>query len=163
MSGLWVFVDGFTGSGKSTVGSGLAREFGGRLVALDDCVQGWDALASSMEQVAVALRGLAGGGRAVLPQWDWVAMAPGEPLVLGFEPVYVFEGSGALYLAYLLGDVGVRLRKVWVDAPDGVRHERIARRDDYQWDVANWEAQERFCKRSWAGLDGFVDQVIVNQ
>ena len=35
--------------------------------------------------------------------------------------------------------------------------------DDYQWDVANWEAQERFCKRSWAGLDGFVDQVIVNQ
>ena len=117
MSCLWVFVDGFTGSGKSTVGSGLAREFGGRLVALDDCVQGWDALASSMEQVAVALRGLAGGGRAVLPQWDWVAMAPGEPLVLGFEPVY----------------------------------------------VANWEAQERFCKRSWAGLDGFVDQVIVNQ
>ena len=90
MSGLWVFVDGFTGSGKSTVGSGLAREFGGRLVALDDCVQGWDALASSMEQVAVALRGLAGGGRAVLPQWDWVAMAPSEPLVLGFEPVYVF-------------------------------------------------------------------------
>ena len=52
---------------------------------------------------------------------------------------------------------------IWVDAPDGVRHERIARRDDYQWDVANWEAQERFCKRSWAGLDGFVDQVIVNQ
>jgi len=71
VSCLWVFVDGFTGSGKSTVGSGLAREFGGRLVALDDCVQGWDALASSMEQVAVALRGLAGGGRAVLPQWDW--------------------------------------------------------------------------------------------
>ena len=98
-----------------------------------------------------------------MPQWNWVAMAPSEPLVLGFEPVYVFEGSGALYLAYLLGDVGVRLRKVWVDAPDGVRHERIARRDDYQWDVANWEAQERFCKRSWAGLDGFVDQVIVNQ
>ena len=103
MSGLWVFVDGFTGSGKSTVGSGLAREFGGRLVALDDCVQGWDALASSMEQVAVALRGLAGGGRAVLPQWDWVAMAPSEPLVLGFEPVYVFEGSGALYFAWGCG------------------------------------------------------------
>jgi hypothetical protein len=116
-----------------------------------------------MEQVAVALRGLAEGGQAVLPQWDWVAMAPSEPLVLGFEPVYVFEGSGALYLAYLLGDVGVRLRKVWVQAPDGVRHERIARRDDYQWDVANWEAQERFCKRSWAGVDGFVDQVIINQ
>ena len=111
----------------------------------------------------MALRGLAGGGRAVLPQWDWVAMAPGEPLVLGFEPVYVFEGSGALYLAYLLRGVGVSMRKVWVDAPEHVRHERIARRDDYQWDVANWEAQERFCKRSWAGLDGFVDQVIVNQ
>ena len=93
----------------------------------------------------------------------WLGVAAGEPLVLGFESVYVFEGSGALYLAYLLGDVGVRLRKVWVDAPDGVRHERIARRDDYQWDVANWEAQERICKRSWAGLDGFVDQVIVNQ
>ncbi len=148
-------VDGMTGSGKSTLAAALATEMARRgwqtsVLAVEDLVPGWDRLAQGVALAAEALRALASSGRAQVRSWDWEAMevGPVREVVLAPAGALVLEGCGALAAA--AQDLpGLTVVRVLLQAPDQVRHRRVAARDPYRWDVAAWEAQERQVARVW--------------
>ncbi|HLH47158.1 MAG TPA: hypothetical protein VKV25_08365 [Acidimicrobiales bacterium] len=137
-----VAVDGWSGSGKTSLAAWLAPALGAPCVALEDLVAGWHGLARSVrlgaEQVTAPL---AAGRPARWRRWDWSAGAWGEEAVLEPAPVVVLEGCGAAsapvrpYLA----------ASVWLDVEEGERVRRLRARPDWAgyepWADA-WAAQE---------------------
>lgn len=165
--GLVVGVDGATGSGKTTLAAAVLRgldQVGARtaLLAVEDHVPGWDALAHGVHRCARALSDLDRGCPTVLSRWDWERMAPGgttrlEPLG---DRVLVVEGCGALAaLAQPFRHLDVL--RVLVSAPEDLRHARLARRDSYSWDVAAWEEQERQVAQAWRDSPGLGPDLVL--
>jgi uridine kinase len=136
-----VAVDGRSGSGKTLLGTAVARELGCPVVHLDAVYPGWDGLEAGVALVtAHVLEPMARGEAAAYPRWDWMRSRPGRTVVVDAGPHLVLEGCGAL-VPPAAAFAAVR---VWVDAPTEVRKERALSRDGEtyapHWD--RWAAQE---------------------
>ena len=91
-----VAIEGRPGAGKTTFGAALARELGATHVDLEEAYPGWAGLEEgsrmALEELLVPA---AAGETAVLPQWDWVAARPAEPLVVEPCDYLVVSGTGS--------------------------------------------------------------------
>ncbi len=141
-------IDGWSGSGKTTVADAVAARLGAAVVHVDDLVPGWHGLAESVRLlVDTVLRPLAAGDRARWPVWDWETESyAGERSV---EPlgVVVVEGCGAgapPARPYLSG-------LVWIDSGSDERRRRLEARPDWptyrRW-WRTWSDQEAELRRS---------------
>jgi hypothetical protein len=137
-----VGVDGWSGSGKTSLALWLGPVLGGGVFSLEDLVLGWHGLQASVELAASCLADLAAGRPTVHPTWDWGRDCPGPCRhVPAPRSVVVVEGCGA---------GAARLRPwldalVWLEVPARTRRQRLEARSD--WDgygpwFGAWEAQE---------------------
>jgi hypothetical protein len=130
-----VAVDGRSGAGKTTFGAALAEELGGVHVDIENAYPGWDGLEEgarlAREELLVPL---AAGQVGVMPQWDWVASGPAEPLVVEPPDFLVLSGTGtgAAASAPYLGML------VWMELDDEERRRRALNRDGEVF-AANWD------------------------
>lgn len=136
-----VAVDGPSGSGKSVLGTALARDLGAPLVRMDDLYPGWDGLAAAPGLLAAqVLEPLARGGRAAYRRWDWHRDGWAEGVEVPTAELLVVEGCGS--------SVGPASRHVdvavWVEASRGARMGRGLARDgeSYRPHWERWAAQE---------------------
>jgi hypothetical protein len=99
--GRLICVDGWTGTGKTTLAAALvhaARREGldVALVHTDDVLLGWGGLPSLGPRLRNGLVGpLASGHTARIRRWDWHADRPGDLLVVAPVDLLVLEGVGA--------------------------------------------------------------------
>lgn len=139
-------IDGPAGAGKSTLAAGVARRIGAgvQVIHMDDLYDGWGGLADPAlldylnAQLVPQIRA---GGQITHRRYDWLAGGFGPNRTLPVAEVLVIEGVGAAQPA--LADVAdVR---IWVDAPDCDRIDRVRRRDGDltmpHWD--RWRAGEQ--------------------
>ncbi len=136
-----VAVDGRSGSGKTLLGTAVARALACPVVHLDAVYPGWDGLEAGVALVtAYVLEPVARGEAAAYPRWDWMRSRPGRTIGVDAGRYLVLEGCGAL-VPPAATFAAVR---VWVDAPTAVRRERALSRDGEtyapHWD--RWAAQE---------------------
>lgn len=135
-----VAVEGRPGAGKTTFGAALARELGATHVDIENLYPGWSGLDEGARLAAGELvEPVAAGEVAVVPQWDWVASRPAEPLVVEPPEFLVLSGtgSGSLEAAPHLSLLA------WMELADDERKRRALERDGEifapHWD--SWEAQ----------------------
>lgn len=121
-----VAVEGRPGAGKTTFGDALAAEIGAVHVDLENLYPGWDGLEEGARLAAEELVVPAAAGEvAVVPQWDWVAMRPAEPLVVEPPEFLVISGTGSGSLA-----AAPHLALVaWMELGDSERRRRALERD----------------------------------
>ena len=136
-----VAVDGRSGSGKTLLGTAVARALACPVVHLDEVYPGWDGLEVSFpERQSVGALPLARREPAAYPRWDWMRSRPGRTVPVEVATHLVLEGCGAL-VPPAAAFAAVR---VWVDAPTRVRKERALSRDGEtyapHWD--RWAGQE---------------------
>ncbi len=135
-----VAVDGRAGAGKTTFGEALADELGAVHVDIENAYPGWDGLEEGARVAREELLApIAAGQAGVLPQWDWLASRPGEPLVVEPPEFLVLSGTGSgaaanePYLSLL----------VWMELGDDERRRRALERDgelfEMHWD--RWSKQ----------------------
>ena len=140
-----VLIDGRAASGKSTIANTLQRrlfkegETLPRVVHMDDLYPGWDGLAAGAEYLQRFVLGPIASRKTAhwqLFDWalgerrEWREFSGGTPLIV--------EGCGALNgLSAELAQF-----KVWVEAPEDVRHERWLAREGNDEHWAEWAAQE---------------------
>ncbi|GAB3491035.1 nucleoside/nucleotide kinase family protein [Nocardiopsis coralliicola] len=153
-----VAVEGRSGAGKTALAEALSARLRCPVVHMDDLYPGWDGLAPSGPRLAAeVLAPLADGAAPSWRRWDWAAggWAPDDPggwHSTAPADTLIVEGCGsghpaaAAYLSLL----------VWVDAPAGVRAERL----DARWDAglyrphrSAWAAQEDAFYRTAAPQD----------
>jgi uridine kinase len=150
-----VAVDGRSGSGKTLLGTAVARALACPAVHLDGVYPGWDGLEAGVALVTThVLEPLARGEQAAYPRWDWMRSRPGRTIPVDAGTHLVLEGCGAL-VPPAAAFAAVR---VWVDAPTELRKERALSRDGEtyapHWD--RWAAQEDAVyagTRPWEGAD----------
>ncbi|GAA4402242.1 AAA family ATPase [Fodinibacter luteus] len=136
-----VAVDGRSGSGKTLLGTAVARELGCPVVHVDAVYPGWDGLSAGVALVTEhVLEPLARGERASYPRWDWMRSRPGRTVAVPPGTHLVLEGCGSL-VPPAVAHAAVR---VWVEAPEDLRRQRALGRDGDtyapHWD--RWAAQE---------------------
>ncbi|MFM8560512.1 MAG: hypothetical protein ACKOB9_00230 [Solirubrobacterales bacterium] len=121
-----VAVEGRPGAGKTTFGDALAAEIGAVHGDLENLSPGWDGLEEGARLAAEELVVPAAAGEvAVVPQWDWVAMRPAEPLVVEPPEFLVISGTGSGSLA-----AAPHLALVaWMELGDSERRRRALERD----------------------------------
>jgi para-aminobenzoate synthetase len=138
----FIGLDGWSGSGKTSLAAVLAPAIGAAVLALDDLVPGWDGLEASVEHLATdVLPALAAGRSAPARTWRWETGRPGPPRTVPPRSRLLVEGCGA-------GAAAVRpwlSALVWLDVDVAVRRDRLRRRAD--WDayrpwLERWAAQE---------------------
>jgi uridine kinase len=125
-----VCVDGFAGSGKTTLAGALhdaarARALRSTVVHMDDLYPGWSGLPRLHERTVPLVRALAAGGRASYLRYDWEREDYAEEHVVEAGDIVVLEGVGSADPAY---DDLVALR-VLVTAPRDERLRRGLERD----------------------------------
>lgn len=137
-----VTVDGFSGSGKTSLAEGIARELNSRgrgygtlLLEVELWARGWGDLAGGVRRVNDVVEGLQSGPTET-QTWNWWTETLEDPIVLKPKPVILVVGSGS-------GQIHSDLA-IWLDAPRDTRRERVARRDPYDWSDhwEEWESQE---------------------
>jgi para-aminobenzoate synthetase len=121
-----VAVEGRPGAGKTTFGSALASELGAVHVDLENLYPGWEGLEEGARLAAVELVAPAAASEvAVVPQWNWVAMRPAEPLVVEPTELLVISGTGSGSMA-----TAPHLALVaWMELGDSERRHRAMERD----------------------------------
>lgn len=134
-----VAVEGRPGAGKTTFAASLAQELGCDHVDLEEIYPGWDGLEEGARLAAEELVSpFAAGQTAVVPQWDWLASRPAEPLVI--EPgdflVVSGTGSGAQAPSPHISMV------VWMELGEEERRRRALERDGEIF-APHWEAWSR--------------------
>lgn len=154
-----VAVDGRAGAGKTTFGEALAGELGAVHVDIENAYPGWDGLEEgarlAREELLVPI---AAGEPGVLPQWDWLASRPGEPLVVEPSEFLVLSGTGSgaaangPYLSLL----------VWMELEDDERRRRALERDgeifELHWDEWSRQVEEHLDREQTRGrADAVVD------
>jgi hypothetical protein len=138
-----VALDGWSGSGKTSLADRLSPALGAPCVHVDDWVPGWDGLARSVELlVEWVLTPLAAGQPARWQRWDWDTGRFGEWTVLPPRGLVLVEGCGA----------GSALARPWVSTlvwlclDEQDRDRRLRARPDWPtyapW-ADMWAAQER--------------------
>lgn len=149
-----VLIDGRSGSGKTSLGAGLAASLGAAALHLDDLYPGWEGLCAGSRAVAQALDALS------YRRYDWADAAFAERVAIDPARPLVIEGCGAVTARNLAaaerfarlssterfarssGDAAVW--SVWLECPAPVRRERAIGRDGSvfagQWE--RWAVQE---------------------
>lgn len=134
-----LFIDGRSGSGKTSLAEALAaaRVAGGaerpRIVGMDEIYPGWDGLAAGSAMVPELLR----TGR--YRRYDWYSESFTPEVTLEPGASLIVEGCGsvsgeALAVARALGSVYT----LWVECPDELRRERALARDGETF-IPHWE------------------------
>ncbi|MEY2675792.1 MAG: hypothetical protein RL102_1058 [Actinomycetota bacterium] len=141
-----LLIDGRAGSGKSTLaelvknGFFKAGESAPRVVHMDDLYQGWnglDAGADYLNRFVIAPIGKREG--ASWQEWSWAEDArSGEWREFRGGTPLIVEGCGSLngvssHTAHI---------RVWLEVPEGVRHQRWLDREGNDEFWARWSAQE---------------------
>ena len=139
-----IAVDGWSGSGKTSLAGRVAAAVGVPCVHLDDWVPGWSGLARSVELlVDWVLRPLAEGRPARWQRWDWnTGRFDPATQVLAPADVVIVEGCGA----------GSALARpwlstvMWISLDEPQRRRRLRARPDWPiyapW-ADMWAEQER--------------------
>lgn len=134
-------IDGFAGTGKTTLASEVGRLSGGRVLHLDDFYPGWRGLDEVGAQVEPMLRNLAAGRPGHYRRWDWHRNAFVETVCVEPVELLVLEGVGSGQRAW--ADLATVL--VWLRAPQAVRLDRGLERDGAavrdQW--IQWQEDEQ--------------------
>lgn len=130
-----VAVEGRPGAGKTTFGDALAAELDAVHIDLENLYPGWDGLDEGARLAAGELVAPAAAGEiAVVPQWDWVAMRPAEPLVVEPPEFLVLSGTGSGSLA-----AAPHLTLVaWMELGEAERRRRALERDGETF-APHWE------------------------
>lgn len=153
-----VAVDGRPGAGKTTFGAALAAEMGATHVDIENLYPGWSGLEEGARMAAEELLAPAAAGRtAVVPQWDWVASRPAEPLVVEPAEILVVSGTGtgsraaAPHLAMI----------AWMELGDDERRRRALERDGEIF-APHWEdwARQVEAHLDREGTQGRADVVV---
>ena len=141
-----LLIDGRAGSGKSTLadlvknGFFKAGESAPRVVHMDDLYQGWnglDAGADYLNRFVIAPIGKREG--ASWQEWSWADDArSGEWREFRGGTPLIVEGCGALNG---VSSLAAHIR-VWLEVPEGVRHQRWIDREGNDEFWARWSAQE---------------------
>ncbi|HLI02219.1 MAG TPA: hypothetical protein VKV06_15630 [Acidimicrobiales bacterium] len=137
-----VAIDGWSGSGKTSLADRLAPALGAPCVHLDDFVPGWDGLARSVDLlVQWVLEPLAAGRPARLGIWDWTGGEWGAWRTLPPAELVLVEGCGS-------GAAAARpwlAALAWLDVDAASRRRRLEARPDwpgYAPFADRWSAQE---------------------
>lgn len=147
-----VLIDGRSGSGKTSLATGLARLLGAQTLPVEHLYPGWDGLDAGSAALPHAVD--AGHYR----RYDWHARGFAERIDLDPARPLVIEGCGALSAESLAAalrrgasasasDVPAprRVHAIWVACPAGERRRRALARDGDMfrphWEA--WAAQER--------------------
>ncbi|MEY4449738.1 MAG: hypothetical protein RLZZ304_113 [Actinomycetota bacterium] len=141
-----LLIDGRAGSGKSTLaelvknGFFKAGESAPRVVHMDDLYQGWnglDAGADYLNRFVIAPIGKREG--ASWQEWSWAEDArSGEWREFRGGTPLIVEGCGSLNG---VSSQAAHIR-VWLEVPEGVRHQRWLDREGNDEFWARWSAQE---------------------
>ncbi|MEY3537345.1 MAG: hypothetical protein RL645_159 [Actinomycetota bacterium] len=141
-----LLIDGRAGSGKSTLaelvknGFFKAGESAPRVVHMDDLYQGWnglDAGADYLNRFVIAPIGKREG--ASWQEWSWAEDArSGEWREFRGGTPLIVEGCGSLNG---VSSQAAHIR-VWLELPEGVRHQRWLDREGNDEFWARWSAQE---------------------
>ncbi len=141
-----LLIDGRAGSGKSTLadlvknGFFKAGESAPRVVHMDDLYQGWnglDAGADYLNRFVIAPIGKREG--ASWQEWSWADDArSGEWREFRGGTPLIVEGCGALNG---VSSLAAHIR-VWLEVPEGVRHQRWIDREGNDEFWPRWSAQE---------------------
>lgn len=139
-----VLIDGRSGAGKSEYAKALVRETGATLVSLDDVYPGWDGLDAGSWHIAQSvIIPISLGQPGRYRRWDWAHETPGEWVDIPLGQPLVIEGCGVLR-----ADIShVDALRLWIDAPESVRHDRAVARDGEMY-LPHWRRwalqEERF-------------------
>jgi hypothetical protein len=134
-------IDGRSGAGKSEYASSLVRSGEATLVSLDDVYPGWDGLDAGSWHIAQSvIIPISLGQPGRYRRWNWERGIPGEWVEVPSGTPLVIEGCGVLR-----SDIaGVQALRLWMDAPEKIRHERALARDGemYRPHWKRWALQE---------------------
>ncbi len=144
-----VAVEGRPGSGKTTFGDALADALGGTHIDIEEVYPGWSGLEEgSRLAVEELILPVARSETAVLPQWDWVASRPAEPLVVEPPEFLVVSGTGSGPRS-ASGYLGML---VWMELDDDERRRRALERDGEifapHWDEWSLQVEEHLARES---------------
>ena len=133
-----VTIDGFSGAGKTVLGTALQALLPTRpaLLEVEMWAHGWEDLAGAVQRVRAVVEGLR-HGPVRTRMWDWSAGRLDGPQTIAPSPVILVVGCGA-------GQIDSDL-SIWIDVPEDVRLRRVTARDSYDWSEhwETWAAQER--------------------
>ncbi len=135
-------IEGRSGAGKTVLAKRVADVLGCPVVHMDDLYPGWEGLAASVPLVREwVLEPLSRGRDPRLRRYDWEhgRYAGWEHIPVGATLLIEGCGSGARELRAFLSLL------VWVEAPDPIRQQRLAKRWDaevYAPHRSMWAAQE---------------------
>ncbi|MDO4915341.1 hypothetical protein [Corynebacterium sp.] len=96
--GSTVLIDGLSGSGKTTLAKYLAEATGARVIHCDEFYPGWSGLMEASRIVADCVLALADAGYR---RWDWTVDGPGEWVAVDPGEPLIVEGVGAVTTASL--------------------------------------------------------------
>lgn len=137
----WIlFIDGRSGSGKTSLALRLATLLDARVLHLDDLYPGWNGLAGGSAEVATAIR------TGAYRRYDWLTSSYASERVRLGDPPWIIEGCGAITKRNLdtAQERAATVMSVWIDCPTDVRRARALERDGDtfrpHWDM--WAAQE---------------------
>lgn len=136
-----VLIDGRSGAGKTDYAAALALRTGATLVSLDDVYPGWDGLDAGSWHIAQSvIIPISLGQPGRYRRWDWAQSAPGEWVDVPAGRSLVIEGCGVLRAEI----AGVEALRLWIEAPEDIRHERALSRDgdSYRPHWRRWALQE---------------------
>jgi uridine kinase len=130
-----VLVDGRSGAGKSEWAKGHQANTGFTLLSLDDFYPGWDGLdAGHWRVLRQGIEPWARREEAMLPLWDWKAMAPGGFVQVDPTRGLIIEGCGAVSRF----TVAYATDTYWVEADRAERKRRALERDGEMF-APHWE------------------------
>jgi hypothetical protein len=137
-----VAIDGWSGSGKTSLADRLAPALGVPCIHMDDWVPGWSGLARSVDLlVEWVLAPLADGKPARWRMWDWVRGDWGDEREQQPEPLILIEGCGSGATAARPWLSGL----IWLESTGDERAARLRARPDWptyeRW-AAMWAEQE---------------------
>jgi shikimate kinase len=113
-----VYVVGFMGAGKSTVGQALARRLGWRFVDLDDAIEA--AEGARISEIFEAR------GEAAFREMESTALAREVAAIAAGHPAVVALGGGAFTIAANRELLRGRGTSVWLDCPFEMVERRVA-------------------------------------
>lgn len=128
----WIlFIDGRSGSGKTSYAAEIAQTTGANTLHLEDLYPGWGGLAEGSKAVARALRTQS----YRVYNWHTGAFEPGEQ-TLPQLPL-IIEGCGAITPENLAEArrLATDVRSVWIECPEVIRKQRVTEREG---DVSTW-------------------------